>query len=491
MHTATPSTEPRYNDAEDLSPRAFEYFEDLLAPGATVSGGTAPPRDQHVEGPSTESRTASVVTLFPQFAASDPVPKEAKIAPSRYSGQLNPAAKKQSFLKKHYRRLKEIHDNGPPGEAQMVIAGIKGYLKDKKAAATASEKRTPRKEDESSPKPFSESAGQQQGTSQPLRQPPLIQGMVDRGKPLTRKDSAVSYGNISRTSREVPVKICRTVLEMDTNEPLPSFPPFDAMPKQRILNKKGTVMDINKPLPLTPLDCSSPTKKPSQEPPEESPVDAHWPLKHIKEADLKPSVHQPVTSQNDVKIHSQRAENEVQRTWLDDFTDTPNSHLPPAGKFGPTKAGTTHNALKTKISRPIPIPRTVDNCFPDLPPHSGALSEKAKGKQKVPSSPTWLDKLAHPTLPSLPAMPPIYKPKKRPDSDKSFICQGLGPLGEPNVYAHIILGHAALSAEKMRSAGETTDEGLIPEPLFSGRRSDGKGCDGSRAGLEKKTGRWV
>lgn len=469
-HARSPTAEPRYDDVEDLSPRASKYFSDLFTLyTAQESGYSASMGNHHTVLPTTEARTASVVTLFPRFVASEPVLNDNDIAQSICPEEMSTAAQKQSFFKKRYQRMKEIHKNGPPGEARMFWTEMNSYFKERKAAV-AFEMCSPRQKDEAKPEPSSESAGQQQDTSQSLHQTPWTHGTINGAKPQARKDSAVSYGNISCTSREVPVKIRRTVLEMDTNKPLPPSPPLNATPKQRLQNGEGKAMDINKPLPRTPLDCSSGTKKHSREPVEESPVDAPWPSTHTQTVGFKPPVHQPAVSQEDTRNRSQRAEQEAQRTWLNDFSDTSKAHLPPTGKSKPSKAEKAHDALKAKISRPIPIPRTVNNYPPHLEPHPGAMSEKAKGKQKTPSSPTWLNKLAHPTMPT---MPTIYKPKKRPDSDESFACQG---LGEGNVYAQIIMGDGALSVSDGRpvmNAGKTSDEKLIPEPLFAGRSSDG------------------
>ncbi|KAF3038868.1 hypothetical protein E8E12_008794 [Didymella heteroderae] len=152
-----------------------------------------------------------------------------------------------------------------------------------------------------------------------------------------------------------------------------------------------------------------------------------------------PSAKQPKASQVDAEKVLQCTEQETERTWLDDFTDDPKVRIPPGGEPKLSKAEKAHDALKAKISRPMPITHTIDSRSPGFTLDVG---EKAKGKPKTPSLPTWLDKLAHPTLPaipSMPAMPTFYKPKKRPASDESFACQG---LRGSNVYAEIIMGGA-------------------------------------------------
>ncbi|KAJ4380142.1 hypothetical protein N0V86_004451 [Didymella sp. IMI 355093] len=484
-------------DAEELSLRASLYFTELYTFDATRESGTAArARSEHFVPSSTGVRTASVVTLFPRGVEYDRVLEEADTVQSEYSIQQDSVVRKESFFKKHYRRLKEIHDDGPPGEAQMFLAGMNNYLKERKATAEF-EMCSPRHNDEAKPKPSSESAGQQLGTGQSLGQPPWTRGTLDGHKLRTRKDSVVSYGNISCTSQEVLVKIRRTMLEMDVNKPLPPLPP--AVPKHRLRNKEDDLMDINKPLPHTPLDCTG-SEKQAREPPVDMPLQPS--LSHT--VCLVPSAHQLKASQEDIWDRPQYTEQEAQRIWLDDFTDTSKFPLPPSGESKPSKAEKAHDALKAKISHPIPIPCTSNYCPPELTPDA---SEKHQGKPETPSSPTWLEKLAHPMLPAIPTMPTMptfYKPKKRPASDESFACQG---LRESNVYAEMVMGAGALSvgaqpvvdaqsivgARSMASAGKSSrkvfGEGLMPAPLFTGRRSDGTFHEGNNE--QRRTGRWI
>ncbi|KAF1929558.1 uncharacterized protein M421DRAFT_4027 [Didymella exigua CBS 183.55] len=427
-YTPFPAVKSGNDDAEDLSPRASKPFSDLFASETALEpGNAAPPRNKSTVPSITEAQVVSVLTLFPRGIASFEVLKDADVAQSK-PGWLKPVAQKQPFFKKHYRRLKDIHDEGPPGEAQLFLAGMNSYWKERKATVEF-EMYSRRLKDEANPKPLSESTGQQRHAGQTLRQ---SHGMTDRHKPRTRKDSAVSYGNISCSSQEVPVKLWRTVLEMNTNKPLPPMPPLQATPR-------GRAMYINKLLPRLPRDCSSGPEK---------------------QGGAYPSL------------------------------------LPPTGKSAPSKAEKAHDALKAKISRPVPITRTVNNHPPDPAP---ALSEKAKGKPNTPSSPTWLDRLAHPTLPAIPtmpAMPTFGKPKKRPASDESFTCQG---LREGNVFVEMIMGGGALSAgtaRPVKSVDETSIDmpeiNLVPEPLFTGRGGDGSPWGGGDAEAElRSSARWV
>ncbi|KAF3052932.1 hypothetical protein E8E11_000617 [Didymella keratinophila] len=455
-----PIGDASHHDAGDLSPGASKYFSDLYTlDAAQPSGAVARPRDQHTVPSSTGVRTTSVVTLFPRGVDYAQVPKEADTSQTKTSQEQDPAAQKESFFKKHYRRLKEIHDNGPPGETQTFLAGMNSYLKARKIIFEF-ELCSPRQKDEAN-------------------------SVVDGHNARTRQDSVVSYGNISCTSQEVPVKIQRTVLEMNITKPLPPLPPLDVTPMQRLRIEKGKMLNINKPLPRTPLYCSSISEK-ALEPVEDSPVDAPWGLLQSQTVDSTPLAKQPGSSQKVTTSFPRCVDRNSERTWLEDPTDISKFPVPPGRKLKLSKSEKAHDALKAKISHPIPITHTINNRFPELTPYT---VETAEGKPKTPSSPTWLNKLAHPTLPTIPtmpAMPTFYRPKKRPASEESFACQG---LRESNVYAEMVMGGGALSADQ--TSTETIDE-TVPVPLFSGRRSDGSYHKAGYAAAEQdRTGRWV
>jgi hypothetical protein len=418
-YTLTPTGDTSHNDAGALSPRTSKYFSDLyMLDAAQASGAAARPRDQHTVSSATGVRAPSVVTLFPRGIDYDRVPKEANTSQTRTSKEQGPAAQKESFFKKHYRRLKEVHDNGPPGEAQTFLAGMNSYLKERKTIVEF-EMCSPKQKDEARP------VGQQQLSTQSVRKLPLTHRTVNGHYTRTRKDSAVSHGTISCTSQEVPVKLRRTVLEMNINKPLPPLPPLDATPMQRLRNEKSQLLNINKPLPRTPLYCSSISEKQAREPVEDSTVDAPWDSIQTRTVGSVLSAKQPELSQEGIEWPPQCLEQDPEWTWLGDFTDTTSFPVPPEGKPKPSKADKAHDALKAKISRPMPISQKVYSPSAELTP---GLTEKTKGKPKGPSSPTWLDKLALPALPAIPmmpVMPTFYKPKKRPASDESFACQGL------------------------------------------------------------------
>ena len=479
----TPMTtgDTSHHDAGELSPRASKYFSDLYTlDAADASGAAAGPRDQHTVPASTGVRTTSVVTLFPRGVDYNRVPKEADTSQTETSKEQLNAAPKESFFKKHYRRLKEIHDNGPPGEAQTFVAGVNSYLKERKSIVEF-DMCSPRRKDGAKP------VGQQQCPAQSAQASPLTHRTVDGHSALTRKDSVVSYGSISRTSQEVPVKLRQTVVEMDINKPLPPLPPLVATPMQRLRSEKGYKLNLNKPLPRTPLYCSSVSEKQAREPVEDSPVDAPWGSMQFQTVGSATSAKHHRPFQEVTKSFSQRVEHDPERTWLESSPALSKFPIPPAGKPKPSKASLAHDALKAKISHPIPINSTLHNRFPELTPYTAETAEgKTEGKPKTPSSPTWLDKFAHPTLPAIPTMPAMltfYKPKKRPASDESFACQG---LGEGDVYKEIVMGAGAGALRADETSTETIDETAVPAPLFSGRPKV------SDTGVEQgRNGRWV
>jgi hypothetical protein len=478
-YTPTPTGDPSHDD-RDLSPRASKYFSDLYAlEEAQTSGSAARPHDQHTLPSSDGIRTTSVVTLFPRGVDYVRVPKETDTSQAETSNEQNSTAQKESFFKKHYRRLKELHDNGPPGEAQTFLAGMNSYLKERKAVVEF-EMYSPRHKHGAKP------VSREHHPPQSVRESPLTHRTADENNSRTRKDSVVSYGSISRTSQEVPVKLRRTVVEMDINKPLPPLPPLDVTPMQRLRSEKGYKLNLHKPLPRTPLYCSSISKKRVREPVEDSPVDALWESIQTQTVGPARSAKQPVSSTQIDAKSPQWVEQASERTRQEDSSNISKCPIPPSGKPKPSKVSKAHDALKAKISHPIPITQTLNNRFPELAPYT---AEAAEGKPKTPSSPTWssptwLDKLAHPTLPAIPAMsaiPTFYKPKKRPASDESFACQG---LGGGDVYREMVIGAGALSAGEKST--ETIEETAVPKPLFFRRPKV------SDAGAEQgMNGRWV
>jgi hypothetical protein len=208
--------------------------------------------------------------------------------------------------------------------------------------------------------------------------------------------------------------------------------------------------------------------------------------------------------------HSERTRHNAQEvqtsTWSKNAKETMakpqliSAHTPASDKA--TKA---HAALKAKISRPILVPPTVNVSLskggvggigttpPSSPPHSpqrlGTATPEVHGKQQEHSLSlpiAWLDMFPHPPLPTIPS---IHKSRKRPDSDKSFACQG---LAVENVTADYEV-HSEPSTQDSGPRVREDEDTLVPEPLFSGAG----GFVDSYYDVEdvyadqRRTGRWI
>ncbi|KAJ4988398.1 hypothetical protein SVAN01_06176 [Stagonosporopsis vannaccii] len=357
--TATPSATPWFSDDEDLSPRASKYYSDLFELYTQQPVDVASTGKNTTAAHRADVRKVSTVTLFPSSAMQDTGLRRCDYVQRLSRQDKTTSALSHSFFKKHYQKAKAIYQNCPPGEAELFWEGIKSYREAKERDQGAIfDMCIPRRRNVDSEKPHTESNPH----NSPSMAPRATEGAE---KQTARVDSAVSYGDISRTSREVPIKLRQTVLAVDIDKPLPPSPALHNVPPKRVHKGKGKVLDVNKPLPRTPLPCSDALNAV-----DDSPVDAPWSF-----------------------IHS-------------------------TSRSKPSKEDQARAALKAKISRPILIPSPTYD--------TDRVSEKAKGKQKViSSSPAWRDKFAHPTLPAL----ALHK-KKRPDSDESFGCQGVGEGGE-------------------------------------------------------------
>ncbi|XPS79324.1 hypothetical protein M3J09_011309 [Ascochyta lentis] len=404
----------------------------------------------------------------------------------------NGRAKGQSYIK----RLKEIYRAGPPDEGQRLWRGLRNYWREKQTGVVF-EMCAPYRRDEASHVPSSESVVDREATDSPRHQSPIetshiVGEDVEQCRP--RRDSVVSYGDVSRTSREVPVKICQTILTLDANKPPPPPPRLSDAPRRRSQRTQNEIVDLDKPLPRTPFPCFPEPPKP-WETSRESPVVPPWPPIHTATVGSELPDHYEEAPRQGNSTSSKRSKDVVQgpqpSTWLKNLaTKVPNPQLNSPSKSKPTKADKAHDALKAKISRPIPISPTtiaVDFSPHRLPPQPDTMSEKARGKQRAPSSPTWLDKLAHAPLPILHTMPAMLQAKKRPGSDKSFQCQGT------------VAGHVCEEcAPDLETGGRRGrqrarhGDGMRPEPLFTGGMFDGSYCDVEDANADHiRTGRWI
>lgn len=424
---ASLSPELWFRDDEELSPRASKYYSDLLSlytqRQPTYVSSMSEDHAAHHPGPqAATARTPSTVTVFPCPIAQEMISRNDDAVQRPFEPENTAPSSSVSLFQKHYQKAKVLYRNGPPGEAELFWGGIKSYLEAKKQERNAVLEMCPLKE-----------------ASAASQKPP---------------DSAVSYGDISRTSREVPIKLRRTVLTVDLNKPLPPSPPLSTVPCKRPQKGKGKEVDMNKPLPRTPFPCFDEPKA-SDGVIIDSPVDAHWPPHQQTVSTEAPSQH-PEALKPGSHEHAKPPVKEQQPVYYQ-----------PLPKI-PTKEQQAHAALKAKISYPFPMPS------PTLSAHPGLMSAKAKGKQKAPSSPSWLDKLAHPTIPALPALA-LHK-LKRTESDDSFVCRGLRRPRKGEVYI-----------------GVEQQEGILkPLPLFTGRRANGSFYDVSDESADQRaTGRWI
>lgn len=478
IHAPPPSALSWFSDEEDLSPRASKYFSDLFALYEYEYEAIGAARaTTHTDG----ARPASTVTLFPGCTDSNLEDCDAEVTQHKSRQNESKRTENRSFFKKHYERAKQACRDAPPGETDLFWAGVKSYLEAKKKAAAVSEiyAREPANNTK-----FAESQNpnvEQQAAGRSL--PTMANTSTDADCFKKRQDSVVSYGDISRSSREVPVKLLRTALVVDVDKPLPPSPPLDAIPKQHCQKAKDRALDVNKPLPRTPLPCLSERPRPSYGTADESPIDPPWSITQAQ------SVGQ-VSSKSQTEVSQQYNLAEDGRLTQASTRSQPLAKKSSiTGKSKPSKADKAHEALKAKISRPIAIPPAVKSSPSFLKPNSGTLSEKAKGKQKRPSSPNWLDKLPHPIMPALHTTPIGHRGKKRPDSHESFACQG---VSDAEMFA-MYLGDGGPSVQdegpKMRG------EDLVPVPLFTGTNAGGgrskEGGYDVEDGEFRRAGRWI
>ena len=439
----TSSTSSSYEDNEALSLGASRYYSELFALYTHEDPvDTAPARDLNIAQDNMKTRP---VTVFPSVATPSTgrdhadgtqyLSKQKGTAPAKHPAQ--------SFLKKQFKKAKEIYKNGPPGEAEVFWTGVKTYLQNREPKEVL-EMVPPKKHYETG-------------------KPPTKTNKAPNYKQIHRQDSAVSYGNVSRTSREIPIMLRPADLDkplprlpVEVNKPLPRYPPVDSVFGQRPQQGKGNVLNVNKPLPPTPMPCSLSPPKRAKASDLESPIDARWASPSMQTVDGYAS---PVSlPQRSYQAHLQ-PEVPLPQT----STQRPQQPSPiygsqtSAGKF---KSSITEKerekmraALKATISRPVPIEYPVDMPTAYVLPQYKFEHGKTEERQKAASQPGWLDKFAHPSMPTMPDLPALNKGRKRRDSDASFACQGIVEQGE-----------------------------YEPAPLFTGNHD----------GMEQRmTGRWI
>jgi len=374
-HPASPCATPWFSD-EELSPRASEYYSDLFALySQRQNTNVAPSSYCHVAASSYAADTRKAST-----ATTFPGPV-VQVTEARKTDYVQP----------------------PPGQDKTTPAPSHSFLRKHYQKARAIYQNGPPGEAEL----FWESIKCYREAKQGAVFEMCAPSRTKTAPQQPRIDSAVSYRDISHTSCEVPIKLHQTVLAVDTNRPLPSVPPLYNVPLNRAHKGKGKVLDLNKPLPRTPFPYSD-----TLEADDDSPVDAPWPT-HTR------------------TVGSPSRTNHPQATITKPLPTLPKG----TGKSKPSKEEQTRAALKAKISRPVLI--TPSAILPQIT-DTDTLGKNAKGEQKLPSSPTWRDMFAAPTMHAL----ALHK-RKRPDSDESFACQGV-----------------------------REGEGLKPLPLFTGSSDD-------------------
>lgn len=462
-----PPSSPRshifwHTDDEGLSPRTSKYYSDLF--GLYAQDNTM---GRNTKDDTSKTRTKSTMTTFPGFVSSETKPTRSDNLPPNPQCHQFTSTEPQILFKKYYRRAREIYQNGPPGEAEIVFVGIRNHLQGRDRG-TVLEVHSPKRAGKTVK--ASEDSGKVYVRAESTNKPPV------------RQTSSMSYGGISSTSREVPIKLHRSVLNADINKPLPPYPPLSPVPKQQPRKDKGKAVNLNKPLPITPLPCSSADSKPTSQLDEESPVDTPWPL-----ASMQPVSHNAASTQKVAKKGSKPAIQWPQQSTQSrpPLNKLPIAHSQSYSKYKSSKAEKAHKELKAKISRPIAFPPAMNDSQTPFPPHPAMLSEKAKGKQAVPPSPTWLDKLTHPMMPG---MTMTHKIKKRPDSEESFVCQGIRTQDDIDVGTG---GKTMdMGAGRMNmGAGRGGAESMRPTALFTGTVDERNSADGR--GVDLQIGRWI
>ncbi|OSS53870.1 hypothetical protein B5807_01750 [Epicoccum nigrum] len=423
------------SEDEVLSPGTSGFYNELFALYTHEEPmDTAPARNPNIA--QDELRTHTIIPSVTTSSAGRGYADGAQYPIEQKAGApAKPPA--QSFLKKHFKKAKGIYQSGPPGDAEIFWTGVKTYLQNREVIEMV----PPKKHYE---------------TRKPPTKPMPARGTnkAPANKQIQRQDSAVSYGNISRTSREVPIMLRQAA---EVNKTLPRYPPVDAAFGQRPQQGKGNMLKINKPLPPTPLPCSLSPPRRVKASDLESPVDASWASPSMQtvdyaspvslpqrndQANLRPAVPLPQTSTRRPQKHSP--------VYGSQHPAGKYGVQPPAGKHKPSRSEKERNALKAKISYPIPIDPPVEMPTAHVLPQFKFEHNQTEDRQKAPSPPGWLDKFAHSTMPDLPA---LHKGRKRADSDVSFVCQGVVGQGE-----------------------------YRPAPLFTG--------DGDNLG-QRMTGRWI
>jgi hypothetical protein len=392
-----------------------------------------------------EARRASTVTVFPSFTAftKKPEPRSKSRwnngseteSPNADTGQSKPIYNESEFPKSQprftqlCRVVRDIYRAGPQGEGQDIWTSCGHFLKEKQTG-TVLEMCSPKRTNESLCRPPVEWKAARPKTRHPPADTCLMSEDVDHPKP--RQDSVVSNSSLPRTSCEVPIKFQRTFL--DTIKPSPLTRKLSAMPRYRQQGAQGNILNLNKPLPRTPLPYSPDIRKTGQHVVVEYPIDPSRSDACVDTVDFSVSGTHSKTPFQDNSTSDQRLE-----------------QIDKGGKSTTWLKALASNASENQV-----------------PFTNKSVSDKATGKLKAPPSPkTWRNMFVY----TMPTVPKICQSKKRPTSEMSFTCQGL-------VDGHMYDGYVMAPGSSVQDKGPPIRKGeeiLRPEPLFSRAMGDGEG----------------
>ncbi|OAL53282.1 hypothetical protein IQ07DRAFT_356235 [Pyrenochaeta sp. DS3sAY3a] len=450
-----------------------------------------------------ESRSDSNATLWPHYSPTSPPMCKPKSSwwrqghsanvsrgPQVASGEAPPKPKGRGW----YRSAKGIYIEGPDGEGQQVWDAYRHFRREKQERVEEVRRRAM---DMSSRAEGVSDAPQTTQAAIPSIAYSQVARSSDAGKhehaeskhQSTQTGPRPSLGEVSRTSREVPVVIdSRNVRgHVDVNKPLPS------RPRQHVdLNKPLPAhvrqpKDLNKPLPALPSMYPAPLRQPQASADKDHMVGIaaagiQFPTKW--EGDANSRLGKPMQT------------GDSSSTWWHSIAEK--------------RALKTHEALKAKISCPQPLVSSAEAHTANIAADCGGvggpaaatsqrygahltpeacrkenqvrktsplgveMSNKFKQKASDPVPPGhWRDKID--TLVTSAGRTMATMGTRSRNSDASFACVGL-PEGNAAVYP--VQGPGPSKHNPILREGsnrDTRDEHGVPEPLFRGMQG-GRGA---------------
>jgi hypothetical protein len=461
-----------YDEDEDISPRT-------CAPPSKkkVYSPVSPPRNNYSTWHNTstspidtvEARNNSDATLFPSFPTAFKKP-DTKAIDAR---GMQPPRNLADF----FRTAKEIYDVGPRGEGQKLWSSYKQFRKGQREIA---ETRHENMEVPAHRRPSAPGLS----AHPPDRPPPSeIRLAARKAVPVTDTLNTHKKSQISTSSFEVPIHIDPGIHFTDPSKPLPPIPRLQAAPRTR---EHGDT-NLSKPLPTLPTQRSYPDRDASksfaqslqpQSVPRykarqgNKPTKSHVSKEHVSTAASNVKYSQGQSQPANVSSSHTKHNNKASHWWKTLAEKTSEDYVPTSRNKG--KAST--DKLKGAISRPRPFTALQNGLTANVAAECGGvggpgaaharLSDRQKGKQKATPmrSPVgmhfpslWRDKL---TYASDSAGKPRPIQSKRRDSDMSFACAGVQE------------DYSAYMQDPGPSRQRVGDEGMEPEPLFSGTRGE-------------------